>query len=111
MRSGWHCPNLKFEAVPLEVWHQSCCNSHMANKKRVAIRDYNATVDHDFPFGLGDELTVNADGDAATVEDAVWEGQVPHGFYTVTYHLVKTDGQQLELELSDLLKFNRVNRE
>jgi hypothetical protein len=55
----------------------------MANKL-VRIREVDATQLPDFPFRLGDEVRIDGDGNAATVEDAVWEGQdasdILHGY-------------------------------
>jgi hypothetical protein len=77
-------------------------------KKLVRIRDPYATLEHFFPFAVGDEVTINGDGETATVEDAVWEGDVPAGFYTLTYHIMRENGENLEIELTELLKFNKT---
>jgi hypothetical protein len=82
----------------------------MTNEKTVWIRDHNATIDHDFPFSLGEELTIDADGTKAIVEDAVWKGEdAPATWYTVTYYMKTSDGTTREIELTDLLQFNRHN--
>ena len=75
-------------------------------KKRVRIRDLYATLEHNFPFAVGDEVTINRDGEKATVEDAVWEGEADS--YTLTYHVVRENGENLEIELTELLKFNEA---
>jgi hypothetical protein len=76
-------------------------------KKRVRVRDLYATLEHNFPFAVGDEVTINGDGETATVEDAVWEGG-PAGSYTLTYHVVRENGENLEIGLTELLKFNEA---
>jgi hypothetical protein len=76
-------------------------------KKWVRIRDLYATLEHNFPFAVGDEVTINRDGETATVEDAVWEG-APAGSYTLTYHVVRENGENVEIELTELLKFNEA---
>jgi len=43
-------------------------------KKKVSIQEPNVTQLHDFPFAIGDELTIDGDGNTGTVENAVWEG-------------------------------------
>jgi hypothetical protein len=77
-------------------------------KKRVRIRDLYATLEHNFPFAVGDEVTINANGETATVEDAVWEGKAPAGSYTLTYHVTRENGENLEIGLTELLKFNEA---
>jgi hypothetical protein len=78
-------------------------------KKRVSIRDIYATLYHDFPFGLNDELVIDADGNTGIVQDAVWEGEdTPATFYTVTYSLRTESGEQRQMELNELLAFNKL---
>lgn len=77
----------------------------MVDKKRVSIRDLNATVDHDFPFALGKELVIDKHGNRGIVENAVWEGKpdAPATFYTVTYYIKDENDEVHELSLNDLL--------
>lgn len=80
----------------------------MANIQ-VRIRDHHATQLHDFPFALGDEVTIDGDGNTATVEDAVWESKdTVAAAYTVTYSVKTANGQTRELDLNELFKFNKI---
>ncbi len=83
--------------------------SGIAEKKRVRIDDYNATIDHDFPFKKYEEVIFDGDGHKGTVIDAEWVGKdTPATFYTVTYWVKSlTDGSIIELKLSEILAFNR----
>jgi hypothetical protein len=74
----------------------------MSEKKQVHIGDLYATQFHHFPFQVGDEVTVQSSGKKGIVEDAIWEGEVPAGFYTLTYYLITKDGEKLEVEFADL---------
>jgi hypothetical protein len=76
-------------------------------KHQVSIREYNATMDHYFPWKVDDEVVINKEGDRAVVEDATWEGENPNGgAYKMTYHVRKPDGKQIQLDLSEMLAFN-----
>jgi hypothetical protein len=84
----------------------------MIDKKRVSIRDYNATVDHDFPFALGEEVIIDSDGNTGIVEDAIWEGKdAPATHFTITYSVkCASDGTVRELKLAEILALNHERR-
>lgn len=77
-------------------------------KKQISIREPYATLYHDFPFAVGDELTIDGDGNTGIVEDAIWEGDpdAPATSYKVTYHIKIGGGQTHELQLNEVLRFN-----
>lgn len=80
----------------------------MSTIRRVSLRDDPDTAQElPFHFRIGDEVVINPDGERATVEDAVFDGKMPAGFYTITHHLRRQDGGMIEMELPDLLQFNR----
>lgn len=81
----------------------------MADKKRVKIDDYNATVEHNFPFKKYAQVIFDDDGNTGTVIDAEWIGndaQATH--YTITYWVKSNvDGSVRELKLAKILDLNR----
>jgi hypothetical protein len=78
-------------------------------KIQVRIREPNATQLHDFPFSVGDEVTIDGDGNTAIVEDAVWEGEdATASAYTVRYTVKTRDGRTRDFELNELFKFNEI---
>ena len=81
----------------------------MADKKRVRIDDYNATVDHDFPFKKHEQVIIDGDGNTGSIIDAEWVGQdAIASHYTVTYWVKSNvDGSVRELTLTEILALNR----
>jgi hypothetical protein len=99
--------------IPL-FWHGLCpaeYNSGMAEKKRIRIDDYNATIG-DFPFKKYAEVIFDDDGNKGTVIDAEWVGNDPGGtHYTVTYWVKSlADGAIIELKLPEIRALNRNQR-
>ena len=81
----------------------------MAEKKHVKIDDYNATVDHDFPFKKHEQVIMDEDGNTGTVIDAEWIGtDAKATFYTVTYWIKSNaNGSIREFQLPEILALNR----
>ena len=77
------------------------------NEKQVWIREPNATVNHHFPFKIGDEVTIKSSGETATVDDAVFEAEEPSGgAFTITYRLLIEDGRRVQVEMIDLVNWD-----
>ncbi len=78
-------------------------------KDKVSIKDVNATLNHDFPFALGSEVNIDANGSKGTVEDAIWEGY-DHGgptHYMITYHIKTPSGDIRSLKLNEIMGLNQ----
>ena len=81
----------------------------MAEKKHVKIDDYNATVDHDFPFKKYEQVIMDEDGNTGTVIDAEWIGTDARAtHYTLTYWIKSNaNGSIREFQLAEILALNR----